>query len=138
MPRKKKRPEEQEGKYKSYKTGKFVSAHYGKRNPKRAYKVEPPEEQPEPRVGFLSSSDPTLAKNFEERMSPGLRARQIKDGLKTEEKTFSDSADLLHWMDVGVSPEEAAEWVMGSHPDEDAAEFAERFLKRCEELRAEG
>lgn len=100
---------EGEGKYKSSISGRYVSAYYAKRHPKTTYKV-----------------------------GPGERARDLKNELKAEGRVFSDSADLIHWDRVGVTPEEAAEWVMGHRDDPDAEEFAERFLKRCEELRAEG
>lgn len=248
MPRKKKPPEEREGRFQSLITGKFVSAYYAKRHPKTTRKVEVNEayrgsgessedtaprggsgvrpknpdakkfaeakrisgllterelvqakspttgkwqmidpeawevveEQDEqypilpvkevrtikssptaeerrytskryvpktgtrvPRTGFLRGNDPTLAANFEEEMANPPRrnrgselAREIKAKMRPP-LDYADSSDLIHWDRVGVTPEQAAEWVMGNHPDEDAAEFAERFLKRCEELRAE-
>lgn len=40
MPRKKKRPEEREGRYQSLVTGKFVSAYYAKRHPQTTRRIE--------------------------------------------------------------------------------------------------
>lgn len=49
---------------------------------------------------------------------------------------IGDSTDLIHWDRVGVTPEDAAEWVAvpSARRDEDAAEFAERFIARYTEI----
>lgn len=103
MPRKK---GAEQGKWRSLKTGKFVSSYYAKRNPTRVVEV-----------------------------SASERAREIQEKLKAEGRTFSDSADLIHWQRLGLTPEEVGRIVAEGELEvsEDAIEFFERFNKQYRE-----